>query len=44
MNQIAIGDDTSAGDWLVLAGEGVDAPFKKAAYLRVGTRCVSRCA
>lgn len=32
MNQIAIGDGTTEGGWLVLAGEGVAAPFKGAAY------------
>ncbi|MCB2210186.1 hypothetical protein KQH62_04770 [bacterium] len=32
MNQIAIGDGTSTGGWLMLAGEGVAAPFKKAVY------------
>jgi hypothetical protein len=32
MNQIAIGDSTGGGGWLVLAGEGISAPFKHAAY------------
>ncbi len=33
MNQIAIGDGTSAGGWLVLSGEGVEPPFKRTNYL-----------
>jgi hypothetical protein len=35
MNQIAIGDGTSAGSWLVLSGEGVAVPFKQVRYLPV---------
>ena len=32
MNQIAIGSYASAGDWLVLHGEGIAPPFKRADY------------
>lgn len=32
MNQIAIGDGTASGGWLVLDGEGVSAPFRRVDY------------
>lgn len=32
MNQIAIGPYAAGGDWLVLHGEGIAAPFKRADY------------
>ena len=32
MNQIAIGSYNAEGDWLVLHGEGIAAPFKRSAY------------
>ena len=32
MNQIAVGDVSAGGNWLVLSGEGIAAPFKGADY------------
>ena len=32
MNQIAIGGYAAAGEWLVVHGEGIAAPFKQADY------------
>lgn len=32
MNQIALGDSSEGGGWLILSGEGVAAPFKRADY------------
>ncbi len=35
MNQIAVGDVSAGGGWLVLSGEGIAAPFKGADYQQV---------